>query len=70
MAEAKGSLEVPLTLPPMPGKPRDVLHRPPDHRPLQLTVSKRGTRPNSASIDSVVNTLGTAIPPRSRYGCW
>lgn len=70
MAEAKGSLEVPFTLPPMPGKPRDMRQRPPDHGPLPLTVSKRGTRPHSASIDSVANTLGATIPPRSRYGCW
>lgn len=70
MTEAKGSLEVPFTLPPMPGKPRDVPQRPPDHGPLPLTVSKRGTRAHSASIDSVANTSETTIPPRSRYGCW
>lgn len=62
MAEAKGSLEVPFTLAPMPGKPRDVPQRPP--------VPKRGTRLHSASIDSVANTSGITIPSRSRYGCW
>lgn len=70
MNEAKGSLEVPFTISPMPGKPRDVPQRPTDHGPLPLTVSKRGTRPHLASIDSVANTSGTTIPPRSRDGCW